>query len=79
MNIYVAEINGRGIAARNAEDQFAAKDYFDSSLFRDNLMIFNNEGQPLCAEKIRALKGRELGPPTHPPTCGSDAGLFAIA
>ena len=55
MNIYVAEINGRGIAAGNAEDQFAAKEYFDSSLFRDNLVMFKNEGQPLWNGKAKIL------------------------
>jgi hypothetical protein len=55
MNIYVAEINGRGIAARNAEDQFAAENYFDSKPFRNSLMTFKNEGQSLWNGNAKIL------------------------
>jgi hypothetical protein len=45
--IFVAEINGRGIAAISAESRAEAEEQFMSPWFKEDLMCLENEGKPL--------------------------------
>ena len=47
MTVYVAEIEGRGIAAFYAEDGAAAMVRVRDRLFRDDLMVLATDGLPL--------------------------------
>ena len=48
MTMYVAEINGRGIVAFNAENRATAEITSESQWFRSDLVCLDNdEGQPL--------------------------------
>jgi hypothetical protein len=47
MTVYVAEINGRAIAAFNAENENQAEVRVTSESFRDDLTVLENEGHPL--------------------------------
>jgi len=47
MTVYVAEINGRAIAAFNAENEIQAEARAASKPFRADLTVLENEGQPL--------------------------------
>jgi hypothetical protein len=47
MTAYVAEINGRAIAAFNAENDIQAEGRASSKPFRGDLTVLENEGQPL--------------------------------
>jgi hypothetical protein len=47
MTVYVAEINGRAIAAFNAENDIQAEGRASSKPFRGDLTVIENEGQPL--------------------------------
>jgi hypothetical protein len=46
MTVYVAEINGRAIAAFNAENDIQAEGHASSKPFRGDLRVLENEGQP---------------------------------
>jgi len=48
VTIYVTEIGGRGIAAFNAASASAAADLVRDSVFRDDLMVLQSGGMPLC-------------------------------
>ena len=45
--LYVAEINGRGIAAFNVTDELMAKKFVKQELFESELMVLENDGKPL--------------------------------
>ena len=48
MGVYVAEINGRPIAAVNAHTEDDAKDFLQSVAFREELLLLDDEnGNPL--------------------------------
>jgi hypothetical protein len=47
MTVYVAEINGRAIAAFNAENEILAEARAASKPFRADLTVLENEGHPL--------------------------------
>ena len=47
MTVYVAEINGRAIAAFNAENEIQAEARAASKPFRADLTVLENEGYPL--------------------------------
>ena len=47
MTVFVAEINGRAIAAFNAENEIQAKVRATSKPFRADLTVLENEGHPL--------------------------------
>jgi hypothetical protein len=47
MTIYVAEIEGRAIAAFHAETDIEAEEFVDAEWFRDDLMVLEFEGRPL--------------------------------
>jgi hypothetical protein len=47
MMIFVVEINGRGIAAFNAESQIAGEAFIDEEWFRSDLMALEGDGTPL--------------------------------
>ena len=47
MTVYVAEINGRAIAAFNAENEIQAEGRAASKPFRADLTVLENEGHPL--------------------------------
>jgi hypothetical protein len=47
MTVYVAEIDGRAIAAFNAENEIQAEGRASSKAFRGDLTVLENEGQPL--------------------------------
>jgi hypothetical protein len=47
MTVYVAEINGRGIAAFNTADRDSADHFVDSEPFRADLAVLESEGKPL--------------------------------
>ena len=47
MNVFVAEINGRAIAAFNAENEIHAEGRAASKPFRADLTVLENEGRPL--------------------------------
>jgi hypothetical protein len=47
MTVYVAEINGRAIAAFNAENEIQAEVRATSKPFRADLTVLKNEGHPL--------------------------------
>ena len=47
MTVYVAEINGRAIAAFNAEHEIQAEVRARSKPFRGELTVLENEGHPL--------------------------------
>ena len=47
MMIFVVEINGRGIAAFNAESEIAGKAFIDEEWFRSDLMALECDGTPL--------------------------------
>lgn len=48
MTIYVAEINGRAIAAMAAENQMAAEEWFEGEEFRSDLgCLEDEENRPL--------------------------------
>ena len=47
MTVYVAEINGRAIAAFNAENEIQAEGRATSTSFRADLTVLENEGHPL--------------------------------
>jgi hypothetical protein len=47
MTVYVAEINGRAIAAFNAENGIQAEGRAASKPFRADLTVLENEGHPL--------------------------------
>src|SRR5262245_12770698 len=47
MGIFVAEIQGRGIAAYGDVSKVDADDWFGSEEFREGLMVLENEGKPL--------------------------------
>jgi len=48
MNLYVAEINGRAIAAMNAENTFTAEDWFGGPGFHSELLLlWDEDGNPL--------------------------------
>ena len=47
MTVYVAEINGRAIAAFNAENEIQAEVRGRSKPFRADLTVLENEGHPL--------------------------------
>jgi len=44
MTVYVAEINGRAIAAFNAENEIQAEGRASSKPFRGDLTVLENEG-----------------------------------
>jgi hypothetical protein len=46
MTVYVAEINGRAVAAFNAENEIQAEVRASSKPFRADLMVLENEGHP---------------------------------
>src|SRR5262245_7942071 len=53
MTAYVAEINGRAIAAFNAENDIQAEGRASSKPFRGDLTVLENEGQPLpCGAEV---------------------------
>ena len=65
MTVYVAEINGRAIAAFNAEDDIQAEGRGSSKPFRGDLTVLENEGQTLWngADEIlirKALPAEEV-------------------
>jgi hypothetical protein len=47
MTVHVAEINGRAIAAFNAENEIQADGRASSKPFRGDLTVLENEGRPL--------------------------------
>jgi hypothetical protein len=47
MTVYVAQINGRAIAAFNAENEVQAEVRATSKPFRTDLTVLKNEGHPL--------------------------------
>jgi len=47
MTVYAAEINGRAIAAFNAENEIQAEVRATSKAFRADLAVLENEGHPL--------------------------------
>ena len=47
MTVFVAEINGRAIAAFNAENEIHAEGRAASKSFRADLTVLENEGRPL--------------------------------
>jgi len=47
MAIYVAEVNGRGLAAFDAADETAADAFVDDEAFRANLIVLEHDGAPL--------------------------------
>jgi hypothetical protein len=47
MGVYVAEINGRGLAAVNADKASDAEAFLDSSAVEAELMILESNGVPL--------------------------------
>jgi len=47
MTVFVAEINGRAIAAFNAENEIHAEGRAASKPFRADLTVLENEGRPL--------------------------------
>jgi hypothetical protein len=47
MTVYVAEINGRAIAAFNAENEIQAEVRVTNESFREDLTTLENEGHPL--------------------------------
>ena len=47
MTVYVAEINGRGIAAFNTADRDSADHFVDNEPFRADLAVLESEGKPL--------------------------------
>jgi hypothetical protein len=47
MTVYVAQINGRAIAAFNAENEIQAEVRATSKPFRADLTVLKNEGHPL--------------------------------
>jgi hypothetical protein len=47
MTVFVAEINGRAIAAFNAENEIHAEERAASKPFRADLTVLENEGRPL--------------------------------
>src|SRR5262249_6398508 len=47
MTVYVAQINGRAIAAFNAENEIQAEVRVTSKPFRADLTVLENEGHPL--------------------------------
>jgi hypothetical protein len=47
MTVCVAEINGRAVAAFNAENEIQADGRASSKPFRGDLTVLENEGQPL--------------------------------
>jgi hypothetical protein len=47
MTVYVAEINGRAIAAFNAKNEIQAEVRATSKPFRADLTVLKNEGNPL--------------------------------
>jgi len=51
MMIFVVEINGRGIAAFNAESEIAGKAFIDEEWFRSDLMALECDGTPLWNAK----------------------------
>ena len=51
MSIYVAEIEGRGIAAFSAENEIAAKTQIEDEAFRADLVALENESRPLLDGK----------------------------
>ena len=47
MTVFVAEINGRAIAAFNAENEIHAEERAASKPFQADLTVLENEGRPL--------------------------------
>jgi len=47
MTVYVAELNGRAVAAFNAENKIQAEDRATSRPFRTDLTVLENEGRQL--------------------------------
>ena len=47
MSIYVAEINGRGIAALNADQNSDAEKFVKNPAIEAELMVLENDGAPL--------------------------------
>jgi hypothetical protein len=47
MSVYVAEINGRGIAAFSAETRELAEKWAQGGPFQEDLTVLENEGTPL--------------------------------
>jgi hypothetical protein len=47
MTVFVAEINGRAVAAFNAENEIHAEERAASKPFRADLKVLENEGRPL--------------------------------
>ena len=47
MTVYVAEINGRAVAAFNAQNEIQAQVRATSKRFRADLTVLENEGHPL--------------------------------
>jgi hypothetical protein len=47
MSVYVAEINGRGIAAFSAKNRESAEEWAQGGPFQEDLTVLENEGTPL--------------------------------
>lgn len=47
MTIYVAEIEGRAIAAFHAENEMAAEAFVESDAFQSDLMVLESDDEPL--------------------------------
>ena len=47
MMLFVVEINGRSIAAFNAESEIAGKAFIEEEWFRSDLMALEGDGTPL--------------------------------
>ena len=65
MTIYVAEINGRGIAAFHADTSLDAQRFAHDRVFRDDLMVLTTNGLPLWdgltgIQVRQALPGEEV-------------------
>ena len=60
MTVYVAEINGRAIAAFNAENDIQAEGRASSKPFRGDLTVLENGGQPLWNGADRILVRKAL-------------------
>jgi hypothetical protein len=56
--LYVAEINGRGIAAFNATDELMAKKFVKQELFETELMMLENDGARTCGSQLKVQTAR---------------------
>jgi hypothetical protein len=61
VQVFVVEIDGRGIAAFGAEDGLEAKAIAEEEGFRSDLIVLENEGKPLW-DGLSEIRVREASP-----------------